>query len=319
MYSNATEKAISDQAIEWFTKLHSGQATHDDRDRFEAWIKTSPFHAKAYADVEAFWALLDAPARRVSEQGQTPVRGGVAGKRLALLSLPLAAALAALLWLPGVLRHWGSDWHTGWGETREIVLEDGSRVGLNTHSALSANFSPRQRLLKLAEGEAFFDVAHDSKRPLVVATAHGFVKAVGTSFNVYEQADRVTVTVSEGRVRVYADGAENQAVEVTAGFQVSGDAQGIGHVLAVDSRQALAWRDGLLVFDRKPLAVVVSELNRYLSGRAVIADPRLGQLTVSGVFDLSDPAGALEAIEKNLKLESLRLSKALIILYPSHF
>ncbi|CAG1005405.1 Protein FecR [Myxococcaceae bacterium] len=332
MHADPVETSISNEAIEWFSKLHSGLATSDDHRRFETWRKLSQAHLQAYADVEAFWTLLGEPARRVFEQEEAqapqPAATGPstlkraspgAGKplRRAWAGLSLAAALGMALWLPAALRFWASDYHTRWGERRELTLEDGSRVSLNTHSALSVEFSPERRAVKLLEGEAYFQVAHNPARPFTVATAHGVAKVTGTAFNVYAQGERMTVTVSEGRVKVYAEGAENQAVNLTAGLQASGDANGIGAAVRVDDRQATAWREDLLAFEMRPLASVVGELNRYFPGRIMVADPRLRGRVVSGAFDLSHPRDVLAAIEKTLSLGSLSLPGGVTLLYQS--
>jgi transmembrane sensor len=232
-----------------------------------------------------------------------------------LAGFALAAVLTMLFWLPGALRFWTSDYHTGWGERRKIALDDGSLVSLNTHSALSIEFSPEQRVIKLLEGEAYFQVSHDSDRPFVVVTSHGVAEVTGTAFNVYEQSGRMTVTVSEGRVRVYPEGGESRAVELTAGLEVSGDGREIGPVLRVDVQQKLAWREGLLVFSMQPLAAVVDELNRYLPGKIMVADPRIRERIVSGAFDLTQPQDVLTAIEKTLGLDSLNLPGSLTLLY----
>lgn len=307
-----------------------GRATPVDYRRFEAWRRRSPEHAKAYADVEAFWALLDEPAQRVFEQEEaqaclkacidSPIRKAtppVARRpmRRAFAGLALASTVAIALWLPGAIRFWTSDFHTQWGERRDFTLEDGSRISLNTHSALSVEFSPKQRLVQLLEGEAFFQVTHDPARPFVVATSHSRVQVTGTAFDVYTHDERMTVTVLEGRVRVYPDRAEDKGIELTAGLQASGDTQGLGPVLRVDTQQAVAWREGLLVFELQPLAAVIDELNRYYPGKLMIADPRIRDRTISGAFHLTRPWDILAAIEKTLGLSSLNLSGALTLIY----
>jgi transmembrane sensor len=327
MHPNPVETAISNEAIEWFSKLHSGRVTPEDRSRFEAWQKRSPEHAKAYADVEAFWALLDKPSRQVFEQeealssGQTDTVPKAVSRftrrpvRRAFVGFSLVAAFSMLLWLPDAIRFWASDYHTRWGERRDLMLEDGSRISLNTHSALSVEFSPEQRVVKLLEGEAYFQVSHNPDRPFTVLTAHGAAVVTGTAFNVYERDDRMTVTVTEGRVRVYVEGAEDRAVELSAGSQANCDEQGIGPVLRVDALQALAWREGLLMFNLQSLSAVVDELNRYFPGKIMIADPRIRERIVSGAFDLTRPQDVLTAIEKTLGLKSLNVSGALTLLY----
>lgn len=337
MHSDLEESSASDEAVEWFSKLRSGLATPDEVRAFECWRSRSPAHARAYAEVEQLWSLLEKPARQVfdREEAQAPVRHGRAPLRprlaslrkgtplrYALAGLSLAAITALFLCLPEGLRLWTSDYHTRWGEQREWVLEDGSRVMLNSHSALAVEFSPEQRKISLLEGEAYFQVAHNPARPFVVATAHGVAKVTGTAFNVYAHPERttVTVTVAEGRVRVYDEGDQDRAVELTPGLQVSGDrVNGIGPVLRVDVRQASLWREGLLIFDMQPLAAVVEELNRYFAQKIVIADPRIGQRVVSGAFDMTRPQDILPAFEKILGLGSLEIPGMLTLLYQPGF
>lgn len=132
MHPIPVEITISNEAIEWFSRLHSGQATPEDRSRFENWRRQSPLHAKAYADVEKFWALLDEPARRVLEQEEAqacdpmisaPSRRwstpSFAGRWVCrtLLGFSLAAATVAIfLCLPRILCFCNSSYHFHWGE-----------------------------------------------------------------------------------------------------------------------------------------------------------------------------------------------------------
>jgi transmembrane sensor len=339
MHSNSMETSISDEAVEWFTKVHSGQATPEDFRRFEKWRKLSPLHAEAYADVEEFWTLLDKPAQHVFEQEEEraqrqtrtalPIRKPPVHappfalgllKRRAVAGLSLTAALLLFAWLPGFLRFWNSDYHTGWGERRELTLEDGSQITLNTHTALSVEFSRQQRVIRLAEGEAYFQVSHNPNRPFIVITDFGATRVTGTAFDVYKQNGQMTVTVSEGHVRVYRDGDEKQAAELDAGKQTTRNIYGAGPVVPADARQVSAWKNGLLVFNMRPLAEVIDELNRYLPGKIMIADPRIRKRVVSGAFDLSNPQDILGALEKNLNLHALNLSSAaLTMLYQPGF
>ena len=75
---------------------------------------------------------------------------------------------------------------------------------------------------------------------------------------------------------------------------------GLGAVQDGHLDQATAWRRGRLVFSNVPLERVVAELNRYRRGRIVIADTRLAQRQVSGVFPTTDLDGALESITREL-------------------
>ncbi|WNV06129.1 FecR family protein [Candidatus Methylospira mobilis] len=332
------EETISNEAIEWFSKLHSGDAVPEDFVHFEEWRQLNPSHAEAYADVERFWAWLDTPAKRVFEREDAqsaasaqitaltrkpalsaPRFAGGRTRRRALAGFSLAAAVLMFTCLPGFFHFWNSDYHTGWGERRELVTEDGSRITLNTHSAISVAFSSQQRVIKLSEGEAYFQVAHNSARPFLVVTDYGVTQVTGTAFDVYKQSGQMTVTVSEGKVKVYREGARGQAIELTAGLQTTLNMYGAGPVLHTDARQVSAWKNGLLVFNQQSLASVVTELNRYFPGKIMIADPRIRQRIVSGAFDLAYPQDILSALEKNLELRSLSISRALTMLYQPGF
>lgn len=324
MRQNSVDKKTSDEAIEWYSKLNSGRASSEDYRHFEAWRRQRPEHAQAYADIEQFWALLEEPAKRVFAQSQSrdnlPARSILcAGKKRrrigALGGLTLAAALIMAFWLPGALRFWNADYFTRYGERREIVLEDGSRLTLNTHSAVSVDFSPERRMVSLVEGEVYFQVARAPQRPFIVDTQYGRVEVTGTAFNVYQQENRITVTVSDGRVLVQPTDKESDIVELTKGLQTVSDRNGIGPALVADARQASAWRQGLLTFKRQPLAVVVDELNRYFPGQITIVDPSLRKRIVSGTFDLNYPKNILTIIEKTLDLSAVHFSDAWILLY----
>jgi ferric-dicitrate binding protein FerR (iron transport regulator) len=88
------------------------------------------------------------------------------------------------------------------GEQRSVLLKDGSRVTLNTASKIEVDMRKDRRLVRLVEGEAFFDVTHDAIRPFKVRAGNAVLSDVGTQFNVDMRPTRTTVTVIEGRVAV---------------------------------------------------------------------------------------------------------------------
>lgn len=98
---------------------------------------------------------------------------------------------------------------TGIGEQRLVTLDDGTRMQLDTNSHVEVRLGQNARRVEMTDGRAFFDVAHDAKRPFDVDVDGTIVTAVGTRFSVRRDGDRVWVVLSEGRVRIAApDGAE---------------------------------------------------------------------------------------------------------------
>lgn len=171
------------------------------------------------------------------------------------------------------------------GERRSFQLADASSVTLNTDSAVAVAFRPGgERRLELIRGQAFFKVTHDKTRPFVVAVDGSTVTALGTAFEVRAGRGATRVVLVEGRVRVGPAGAA--PVELHAGQQLLTGPHGItvsdADIGAVDD-----WQRGVVTFKNTTLTAAAAELNRY-SATQLIADPKVAQLTVSGVFRTDD-------------------------------
>jgi transmembrane sensor len=196
---------------------------------------------------------------------------------------------------------------TGVGEQRSVALEDGSIVTLNTSSEIEVDFTGRQRRVRLVEGEALFEVAHDIRRPFDVSDGNATVRAVGTEFNVDRRRTQTTVTVVEGRVAVIpptnaSDHITGSALAyVPAGSTLLAATEQLvianGHIGAparvANVEPVLAWTHRQLVFNRRPIGEVAAEFNRYNRRRIEIADPTLAEEPVSGVFQANDPQSFL--------------------------
>jgi transmembrane sensor len=184
------------------------------------------------------------------------------------------------------------------GERALLVLADGSKVTLNTDSAVRADYTGRERRLTLVRGEAFFDVAKDPTRPFIVTAGSRQVIAVGTAFNVRLQDQQVRVTLVEGTVRIVPTARQRDpVVTLEAGSALVTGADGIDRVESLDTARATSWRSGKLVFEGDRLADVVAEMNRYSREKLEIADPTLEDRKVSGVFEPTEGHAFAKALE----------------------
>jgi transmembrane sensor len=144
------------------------------------------------------------------------------------------------------------------------------------------------------EGQALFSVAKDAARPFIVRSGNISVKAVGTQFDVNRKRSGTVVTVFEGSVAVTQPAIEQRpnvpaAAEVprvllTPGDQVTVTEREIMPAKKANLAAATAWTEGLLMFDSAPLSEVVQEFNRHNLKPMVIADVRLLELRISGIF-----------------------------------
>ncbi|MBS0420026.1 MAG: FecR domain-containing protein [Proteobacteria bacterium] len=227
---------IYEEATEWLVKHRDGGLGPAEKERFDAWLRESPQHVRAYLEMSAIWE--DVPAlgpdwnpeaeqllddarsevnisslvgkgrsdRKAVQARLSPSREG--GDRRA--SRWRAPALAAMLVIAvGSVATWytffRNTYSTDIGEQRSIILADGSTLDLNSRSRVRVRYSEKQRDLDLVEGQALFRVAHNAARPFVVHSGATRVLAVGTQFDVYRKGAATVVTVVEGRVEVSAD------------------------------------------------------------------------------------------------------------------
>jgi transmembrane sensor len=200
----------------------------------------------------------------------------------------------------------GHTYTTVIGELRTVTLADGSRIELNARSKIKVKFDDSRRYVELLEGQALFSVAKDAARPFIVRSDGTDVKAVGTQFDVNRKASGTVVTVMEGRVAV-SQPARERAISAGAGAAMSRVLLSPGEQVTVTEHTivapqkanlaaATAWTEGLLMFDSAALSEVVQEFNRHNMKPLVIADERLLDLRISGIF----PATGAERLTRFL-------------------
>ncbi len=237
-----------------------------------------------------------------------------------LRGLALLLGGAPLVWWGWRAQVWrdgfGADYLTAVGERRDLVLEDGSQVEMNTDSALDVRYDAGQRLLRLYRGEIYLRTAADRReppRPFLVRTEQGLMRALGTAFSVRREGAETVLAVYEGAVQVRPEGAASAADGrvIEAGQRVRFDRQRIGPVESA-SEAALAWRQGLLVADDMPLRQWAGELMRY-GGESIECEPSLDPLRVSGTFPVDDLPLALAMLAQTHGLRLVHQGRRVLI------
>ncbi|GGB34220.1 hypothetical protein GCM10011505_14570 [Tistrella bauzanensis] len=322
-----TDAAIIDAALERFIRVRDPDAAPGEAEALAAWAAADPAHAAALARVEAMWGadvfataiakaattdMAPADARSpdaISDAAAARRRRPVL-RRLALAaSVLVAVGIGAALDLPVRLQ---ADAITATGERRVMMLADGSRVTLDTDTAIAVTIDDTGRHLRLLGGRAFFEVSPDGARPFTVAAGPAMVRVTGTAFAVgFTADDAVRVQVRSGRVEA---GAAGRSVALTAGDALRLDDTGPGAVTRPDPAQSLGWLDGRLVFADRPLGEVLAELDRYLPGRILITDPALASRRVTGNYRLDDPADSTQSLAAVAGARVTRLTGMLLIL-----
>jgi transmembrane sensor len=221
-------------------------------------------------------------------------------QRRSFATTPVALAAAATV-LVGICVAWlmpdrPQHFQTKFGEQRSVLLDDGSRVTLNTASRIEVRWAKDHRRIRLVQGEALFDVAHDAARPFDVDAGNAVLRAVGTQFDVDRRPNRTTVTVVEGLVAVIPANEQSGAQLPTLAASDRLVITGVGsHALerGTDVSAATAWTQHRLIFEQRPLGEVAEEFNRYNRARIDVQDEQLRQERITGVFQPDDAASFL--------------------------
>lgn len=318
----APKETIRNQAISWLILLRDEQVDDRTLDEFSTWLAQDPQHSQAFAEAEQLFkdmlGVVQQPALPVSHNSAAadfkppPRRQRRPWFRYAI-GIAASWLFISRLVLPNdfnLLDQLFSDYQTATGEVRSITLADGSRLLLNTQSAVSIDFNEHQRTIKILHGEVRFEVARDQHRPFEVKAGDLKVRALGTIFDIHQNAEQTQVLVEEHAVSVKKTALDQtqEAIKIEEGQSIVYQAgQALPAALPVRLEQATAWQQRKLVVTDQPLSELLAELERYQAGRIFIADPKLREMRVSGSFSLQDPQQVLHTVcvALNLKLQSI--------------
>jgi len=167
-------------------------------------------------------------------------------------------------------------------------LSDGSRVTLDTQSAIRGEFGPERRHIRLIKGRAHFEVAAES-RPFVIDTETASVTTAAATLDVTNDRSQTDVGVVSGDADLKPV-FQDAVVHIPGGRRATfGNAGQVGAV-APFAASSTRWTAGMLSFENAPLASVVAAANRYSDKPIVLADPSLGELKFTGTFKAADTA-----------------------------
>ena len=303
-----------ENAAYWLVRLQADDLDEHEYEKFKTWLTSNEENTTEFAAVTHLWNGMDdiESADRIEHLAfATNERKWEQPSSRRRIGTGMVAGLALLCLLPIGFTLLSRDssqpltYSTATGESRTVLLEDGSVVHLNTRTTLRWQFDEGIRRVDLMVGEALFDVTPEADRPFVVHAGAGMIRVLGTRFNVHRKnGSDVVVTVLEGRVEV-ADVdvhisepnwqrslTANQAVQ----YRDAGLASEVTETVAAES---VSWRDGVMIIEDRTLVEIVAELNRYSERRIVILDPSLSDVRAGGIVSVRDIRAALEFFENS--------------------
>ncbi|WP_320197534.1 FecR family protein [Agrobacterium sp. rho-13.3] len=301
---------IVDQALDWAVLLKaSGKPSVETNNAFEAWLNENPNHKSAWEEISGIWASPEVllasaglgnalprnppipPRSRRGFSMRTRVRVGA-----------LAAATAAVVLIGGqpilnaVSIRWQADYRTDAGQLQEISLPDGSRMLLNTQSAVALDFEGNKRGVRLLKGEAWFDVVHDASRPFHVAATFSDVEVKGTAFAVDVRAGVDTIVLERGAVVTRHEKPDIAPVNLQPGQMVRASSTSLSEVTTFDPDEALGWKDGRIILTGTPLRAALEQIGAYYQGKIITLNPSLANVTISGNYRIDNIEAAIDSV-----------------------
>jgi transmembrane sensor len=337
-----------------------GDCTPDEALAIQAWIAADPKRAELLEELRAVWRVtgdtsrrwdvaaawerlrrarsrtplppsVRAPSRSPAERPDRATVVATASRtgswRVKPWQVRIAVAIAVVIagTLYGYLGSRGGDareYATAPGQRAEVSLRDGSRVllSVDTRLRVARDYGVRDRVVEL-EGEAYFVVRYDARRPMVVRTQHGVAEDLGTEFGVraYRREGDLQVIVREGHVAMRRS-HDLGPVLLTLGPGDRGvlDARGqVSLTSDVPLDRHLSWTAGRLVFDDVPLATVIPQLERWYDLDIQLSDSSLGDERITIVLTTESPDEALSAVARVLDLRVVRAERS-VQLVPLH-
>lgn len=282
-----------EQALDWLILLDN--PSQEQAHQFQAWLAADPRHGEAFARAQAIW---DGPqviesARRLEAPPKV-----TALSRLRAHWKPLATAAVLFLSLfnfSDLPLHFEADHLTMVGERQRLQLADGSKVLLNTDSAFSSTFNERRHLARLYKGEAFFEVPATHNLPLEIDAGPVTASVSDTTFAVRYLDGVALVQVQRGDVDLRANRNDTR-IRLSAGESIRVGPNGFDRPARLDTATDLAWVQGRLVFENRPLNQVLAELRRYYPGWIINNNERLANVAVTGNYRLDQPQDVLRSL-----------------------
>jgi len=303
-------QAVVRQAIEWMLRLKSHPTSGRMQQRCEQWRAAHPDHELAWQRVLSLNADLRSRFQALPGSGvafdalETSAQRLGRRQTLKLLSGLLVMGCGAYLakditpW-----QQWNADFATGIGERSGFALTDGTRLQLNTDSAVDQDFSATQRLITLSKGEILVTCGADAQspvsRPLRVSCSHGVFEGLAGRFVVRQESHHTRLSVIEGEVLIRAPGADS--VKVAAGQSYRVDGSRVDRLPSLDMEPG-AWADGLIVTRNMRLGDFIAEVSRYRRGYLGCAQD-VADLRLSGVFRLEDTDKLLAILPQTLAVQ----------------
>lgn len=291
----------------------SGESTEKEEAQIMNWAEASSENYRQYLEERKLWNAI---LIHYTKKDTAP---SVQSNNIQLniwKAISVAATVATLIAMSWIYIH---DFRTDRkmqavivppGQRVQLILEDGTRVWLNSKSKLTypASFGNNTREVTL-EGEGFFEVTRNKEKPFIVKTHKYDVKVLGTTFNVYAyntKRSSFETSLLQGSVDVISTENSNRHILLKPHEKVT-EENGVLQKSTIENLDRYRWKDGLICLDDEPFVDLMRKFSIYYDIQIKIENPTVRDYHCTGKFRQSDGVEyALKVIQKDLKFSYTR-------------
>lgn len=290
-------------------KFFAGTATFEEKERIMLWMESAPDNKQFFLKERKLYnaVLLNSDHAEIEQavkKQQHWMHSGI------MRFVRIAAMIVLAFGLGYFAQDWDTDGHVPMqtiavpaGQCVNITLPDGSNIWLNAQTTIQypISFNKCERMIKL-DGEAYFEVAKDAKRPFIVNTKECRVEVLGTKFNVdaYSYRDKFETVLMEGAVKVSMLNNPSETVSLKPDVKVY---RSNGRLLTekMNNFERYRWKEGLICFQNEPFNVVMEDFEKFYGLKIVVNNQKVTKYLYTGKFKQTDGIDyALSLLQKNI-------------------
>lgn len=293
-------------------KFFEGTASYEEEARIRQWMEQSPENRREFMRERKIFdsMLLLGDEKAIEEKMQNR---SIRNRSLRTEMLKIAAVVLVTLGL-NFIYNFVSDRkeavpmqsiYVPTGQRVNLTLPDGTNVWLNARTRIHypAVFNKNVRQVTI-DGEAYFDVAKDKKRPFIVETDKCSMEVLGTKFNIegYSGKEDFEVVLMEGSVKVASRMGLGDTLILAPDTKACLQKNGKLTVEQVDDYNPYRWKEGLICFRTESFQSIMNDMEKYYGVSIVVENKNVLKYNFTGKFRQADGIDyALRVLQKDIR------------------
>lgn len=295
-------------------RFFAGEASNTEKEAIKRWLEEDAANQQVLLSQRAFYdAVMLADEKKIATIRRPAYNlGRMARQSMKWAAVLLVAFISSYMFFDARYGSFDAAANTITvppGQRVNLSLSDGTKVYLNAGSTFTypSLFAEDMREVEL-NGEAFFEVSANKKRPFIVRTHVCDVEVLGTKFNVdaYEQGDSFSAALMEGKIKVKNNLNPSNVVLLSPNNKVT-LSQGKLDVSSISDYDVYRWKEGLICFKNLNFVDLMKRIEKYYGIELVVENQSLSKHSFSGKFRISDGIeNLLRVLQKDVSYQYTR-------------